>query len=137
RPLPLTPVSRHANYGIPVPIEGWEGHILDTWYSGIWGYLAATKAHASALGDPDGLAAWSDSETQIYEFIGFDCSFSHAVLWPALFLAHGNLNLPAQVVTNEFYQLEGDKFSTSRGHAIWGREFLRQVPADQLRFYLC
>lgn len=49
----------------------------------------------------------------------------------------GGLTLPAQVVINEFYRLEGDKFSTSRGHAIWGGEFLRRVNADALRFHLC
>jgi methionyl-tRNA synthetase len=138
RPLPRTTVARTAAYGIPVPVEGWDGYILDTWYSGIWGYLAATVALGTALGDADApLRAWADPDTRVYEFIGFDCSFSHALLWPALFLAHGDLKLPDQVVTNEFYRLEGDKFSTSRGHAIWGNDFLRRVPADQLRFYLC
>jgi methionyl-tRNA synthetase len=140
RPLPLTTVSREADYGVPVPLPEWEGHILDTWYSGIWGYLAATRSYAHAVGGPqapDGLEAWTDPTTRVYEFIGFDCSFSHALLWPALFLAHGGVTLPDQVVTNEFYRLEGDKFSTSRNHAIWGNEYLRRVPADQLRFYLC
>jgi methionyl-tRNA synthetase len=37
---------------------------------------------------------------------------------------------------NEFYRLDGLKFSTSRRHAIWGRELLAKVPADVLRFYL-
>jgi len=138
RPLPDTTVSRVADYGIGVPLPGWEGNILDTWYSGVWGYVAATAAYHRALGEPDaGPAAWRDPDTEVYEFIGFDCSFSHALLWPALFLAHGGLRLPGQVVTNEFYRLEGDKFSTSRGHAIWGGEFLRRVPADPVRFHLC
>jgi methionyl-tRNA synthetase len=137
-PLPRTAISREAGYGIPVPVDGWDGHILDTWFCGIWGYVAATVAHGAALGDAERpLRVWHDPDTKVYEFIGFDCSFSHAVLWPALFLARGGLTLPTQVVTNEFYRLEGDKFSTSRGHAIWGNQFLRQVPADQLRFYLC
>lgn len=138
RPLPATAVSREAPYGIPVPLTDWRGHILDTWYSGIWGYVAGTAAYFTALGDRDaGIRAWSDPDSEVIHFIGFDCSFSHALLWPALFLAHGDLHLPDHVVTNEFYRLEGDKFSTSRGHAIWGGEYLRRVPADTLRFYLC
>ncbi|HEY5834283.1 class I tRNA ligase family protein [Streptomyces sp.] len=138
RPLPLTTVSREADYGVPVPLPEFSGHILDTWYSGIWGYVAATVGYATALGEPEeALEAWADPATRVYEFIGFDCSFSHAILWPALFMAHGGFQLPEQVVTNEFYRLEGDKFSTSRDHAIWGNEFLRRVPADQMRFYLC
>ncbi|RNF83433.1 class I tRNA ligase family protein [Streptomyces botrytidirepellens] len=138
RDLPLTPISRRADYGIPVPLEGWEGHILDTWFSGIFGYIAATACLTAAEGAPDEWERlWSAPDTRIVNFIGFDCSFSHAVLWPALLMAHGGLTLPSQVVTNEFYRLEGDKFSTSRNHAVWGGEFLRQVSADALRFHLC
>ncbi|WP_179166427.1 class I tRNA ligase family protein [Streptomyces sp. CB03238] len=137
-PLPLTPVSREDGYGIPVPLPGWEGHILDTWFSGIFGYVAATAGLTRAEGEPElWERLWSDPATEVINFIGFDCSFSHAVLWPALLLAHGGLTLPAQVVTNEFYRLEGDKFSTSRNHAIWGSEFLTQVSADALRMHLC
>ncbi|MFD8790571.1 class I tRNA ligase family protein [Streptomyces vinaceus] len=138
RALPDTAISREADYGIPVPLPGWEGHVLDTWFSGIWGYAAGTARLAEANGDrSEWERLWTDPETRIVNFIGFDCSFSHAVLWPALLLAQGELTLPAQVVINEFYRLEGDKFSTSRGHAIWGGEFLRRVNADALRFHLC
>ncbi|MFF5447386.1 class I tRNA ligase family protein [Streptomyces sp. NPDC012888] len=138
RELPDTPISREADYGIPVPLPGWEGHILDTWFSGIWGYVAGTARLAEANGDADEWQRlWTDPDTRVVNFIGFDCSFSHAVLWPALLLAQGELTLPSQVVINEFYRLEGDKFSTSRGHAIWGGEFLRRVNADALRFHLC
>lgn len=137
RTLPDTPISREADYGIPVPLEGWEGHILDTWFSGIFGYAAATARLSEAHGDKgEWERLWTNPDTRIINFIGFDCSFSHAVLWPALLLAQGTLTLPSQVVINEFYRLEGDKFSTSRGHAIWGGEFLRRVNADALRFHL-
>jgi methionyl-tRNA synthetase len=138
RPLPLTAVSRQSDFGVPVPLAGWEGHVLDTWYSGIWGYVAATEALLAATGDRGAARRWwSDPDTAVVHFIGFDCSFSHAVLWPALFLAHGGFRLPEHVITNEFYLLEGDKFSTSRGHALWGGDVLARLPADPVRFFLC
>lgn len=138
RELPLTPVSRLSDYGVPVPLEGWDGHILDTWFSGVFGYVAATARLTAAQGEPElWERQWTDPETRIVNFIGFDCSFSHAVLWPALLMAEGTLTPPSQVVTNEFYRLEGEKFSTSRNHAVWGGEFLRQVSPDALRFHLC
>src|SRR5262249_59298464 len=124
-----TAVRREAGYGVPVPLPEWSGHILDTWYSGIWGYLAATVAYTTALGRPDdALATWADPRTRVFEFIGFDCSFSHAVLWPALLLAHGGFTLPDQVVTNEFYRLGGGQVSPSPGHALWGQPFLPRGP---------
>ena len=138
RGLPDVPISRLSGYGIPVPLEGWEGHILDTWFSGIFGYMASTAGYAEAMGAPDRWREiWTDERTRLIHFIGFDCSFSHAILWPCLLLALGGMPLPEQVVTNEFYRLEGDKFSTSRGHAIWGSDFLRRFHADALRYHLC
>jgi methionyl-tRNA synthetase len=136
--LPATPVSRISPYGVPVPLEGWEGHILDTWFSGIFGFVGATTAYGEAIGRPElWREAWSDPSGTIVHFIGFDCSFSHAILWPALMMARGGANVVDHVIPNEFYLLEGEKFSTSRGYAIWGFDLLAEVPADALRFYLC
>lgn len=136
--LPDVPVSRVYGYGIPVPVAGSQGQILDTWFSGIFGYQAATLGYTAALGRPDeGREIWSDPSTTLVNFIGFDCSFSHAVLWPALLIALDSPVLPRHILSNEFYHLEGGKFSTSRGHAIWGADFLREVPSDAARFHLC
>jgi methionyl-tRNA synthetase len=136
--LPDVPITRIAEYGIPVPLPGWEGHILDTWFSGIYGYMAATEGLGVARGEPDlAQRVWGADDTTLVHFIGFDCSFSHAVLWPAMLLAVGAPTVPRYVISNEFYHLEGEKFSTSRGHAIWGSEFLREITADAVRFHLC
>ena len=40
------------------------------------------------------------------------------------------------MVTNEFYRLDGEKFSSSREHAIWATDFAEQQPVDWVRFYL-
>jgi methionyl-tRNA synthetase len=138
RGLPDTPISRIADYGIQVPLPGWEGHILDTWFCGIFGYLAATAAYGEALGQPElWKDIWQDPETTLVQFIGFDCSFSHAVLWPALLIALGGYVLPRHIISNEFYNLDGAKFSTSRGHAIWGADLLAEAPPDAIRLHLC
>ena len=138
RPLPDVPFTRLDPLGIPVPLPGWEGHVLDTWFGGIWGYFAAAGTWAGAAGEPvTAEQLWKDPDTRIIHFLGFDCSFSHALFWPGLLLAHGDFRLPDEIITNEFYRLEGEKFSTSRGHAIWGGEFLREQPSDAVRFHLC
>src|SRR5262249_13982724 len=48
----------------------------------------------------------------------------------------GRYALPAQFVTNEFYELDNDKLSTSRGHVVWGRDLVAEVPRDLVRFHL-
>ncbi|WP_239503674.1 class I tRNA ligase family protein, partial [Stenotrophomonas maltophilia] len=39
-------------------------------------------------------------------------------------------------IANEFFRLDGSKFSTSRGHALWAGDFLRNHDADTLRYHL-
>ena len=55
----------------------------------------------------------------------------------ALLMAHeGRYELPRSIVSNEFYELENEKFSTSLGHVVYARDLLGAVPRDLIRFYL-
>lgn len=66
---------------------------------------------------------------------GFDNSFYYLLFIPALLRAmNPQAKLPNAIITNDFLQLEGLKFSTSREHAIWVNEFAGNV--DHLRLYL-
>ena len=70
-------------------------------------------------------------------FIGKDNVFFHAVMFPAMLMAHSeDYVLPENVPANEFLNLEGQKLSTSRGFAVWLPEFLEKFPADPLRYTL-
>ena len=53
-------------------------------------------------------------------------------------MAHGEYILPENVPANEFLNLEGNKFSTSKNWAIWLDEFLIDFPdmQDALRYTL-
>ncbi|WP_432123263.1 class I tRNA ligase family protein [Streptomyces sp. S1] len=131
--LPVVPVSGVADHGIPVPLPEWEGHVLDTAFSGVWGLVAATERLAEAYGEKDGaLPLWSDPDTRIVSFTGVDQLFAHVVLWPALLLAEGTLGLPARVVAGEDVRPRDAESS-----AVWGADFLRRTNADALRFHLC
>lgn len=75
------------------------------------------------------------AETWVHHF-GFDNAFYYLAYIPALLKAvNSGSRLPQAVVANEFLQLEGQKFSTSRGHAIWADEV--DANSDYLRLYLC
>jgi len=66
---------------------------------------------------------------------GFDNSFYYLLFIPALLKAlNSKAKLPDAVLTNEFLLLDDQKFSTSRGHAIWADEFVGD--SDLLRLYL-
>lgn len=128
-------VSRDLDWGVPVPVEGAEGKVLYVWFDAPIGYISNTKELL-----PDTWEKyWKDPETRIINFIGKDNIVFHCIVFPAMLMAYGdNYQLPDNVPSNEFLNLEGDKISTSRNWAIWLHEYLRDFPGKQdvLRYVL-
>jgi len=129
--LPDLAVTHVADWGIPVPAEGYENQRMFVWFEMAARYLAHAR-HLSTVDD-----YWKSPDAAIVQCFGFDNGFFYAVFLPALYMAFDSeLRLPSAYVMNEFYRLDGKKFSTSRRHAIWARELVAKVPADLVRFYL-
>ncbi len=132
-------VTRDLDWGIPVPLPGHEGKVLYVWFDAPIGYISSTKEWAEKIGQPEKWKEyWHDREgTKLVHFIGKDNTFFHALLFPACCQAHGDYVVATDVPANEFLNLEGQKFSTSRNHAVWLHDALERWPADYLRYYLC
>ena len=131
-------ISRDINWGIPVPVQGYEGKRIYVWFDAVIGYLAATKEWAAATGEPEAWHEWWDEDTscRTYYFIGKDNIFFHAISWPATLMGYGGLVLPYDVPANEWLTLEGDKLSTSRNWAVWLPDYLERYDPDPLRYML-
>jgi methionyl-tRNA synthetase len=56
------PITRDLDWGIPVPVDGWEGKCLYVWFEAVIGYLSATIEWAQLTGQPD---AWRDWWTDL------------------------------------------------------------------------
>lgn len=128
-------VSRDLDWGVPVPVEGAEGKVLYVWFDAPIGYISNTKELLPNTWEK----YWKDPETRIINFIGKDNIVFHCIVFPAMLMAYGdNYQLPDNVPSNEFLNLEGDKISTSRNWAIWLHEYLRDFPGKQdvLRYVL-
>ena len=80
---------------------------------------------------------WKDPDTKSYYFIGKDNIPFHSIVWPAMLMGYGGLNLPYNVPANEFLSLENRKFSTSQNWAVWVPDFLSRYDPDPLRYLLC
>jgi methionyl-tRNA synthetase len=145
------PITRDLDWGIPVPIEGWEGKCLYVWFEAVIGYLSASiewAAHNAARnnGQPEAWKQWwYQPETRTYYFIGKDNIPFHTVYWPGQLLGSGKLyggpddealNLPYDVPANEFMNMEGKKISGSRNWGVWGLDYLSRYDPDPLRYYL-
>ncbi|MFD1830220.1 methionine--tRNA ligase [Streptomyces desertarenae] len=124
--LPDIAVSHPADWGVPVPVAGFESQRIFVWFEMAPGYLWEYAPSGAALPDSGPV-----------QFFGFDNGYFHAVLFPALFLAYdAGIPLPRAFVVNEFYQLDGLKFSTSRRHAVWAHEALAETGPDVLRYHV-
>jgi len=137
-------VTRDLPWGIPVPADVAEkagvnatGKVIYVWFEAPIGYISATKEWAIKQGDPDlWKKYWLDKNTHLVHFIGKDNIVFHCLIFPAMLMGHGDFVLPANVPANEFLNIKGLKFSTSRGIALWVDDFLKKYPADSLRYTL-
>jgi methionyl-tRNA synthetase len=143
-------ITRDLDWGVPVPVEGWEGKRLYVWFEAVIGYLSAAIEWARLQDTPDAWHDWwTNPEARGYYFIGKDNIPFHAVIWPAQLIGagewfsqifeerpHAPLTLPYDVPANEFMNLEGKKISGSRNWAVWGLDFLSRYDPDALRYYL-
>ncbi|MDX1670790.1 MAG: methionine--tRNA ligase [Balneolaceae bacterium] len=130
-------MTRDLQWGVNVPVEGFEEKVLYVWFDAPIGYISATKEWAEEQGDPDRWKQyWQDDETRLIHFIGKDNIVFHCIIFPMLLMLHGDYVLPENVPANEFLNLEGKKFSTSRGWAVWLEDFLEDFEPDLLRYVL-
>ena len=143
------PITRDLDWGIPVPVEGWDGKRLYVWFEAVIGYLSAAVEWAHLSGNTEAWKDWwTDPAAKSFYFIGKDNIFFHTAMWPAELMGAGDqflrifaeedgtLVLPYDVPANQFMNLEGRKISGSRNWAVWGRDALTRYDPDALRYYL-
>ena len=132
-------VTRDLEWGIPVPVEGAEGKVLYVWFDAPIGYISNTIELCQAQPEKYGNWEqwWKQQDTRMIHFIGKDNIVFHCIVFPSMLKAQG-YNLPDNVPSNEFLNLEGDKISTSRNWAVWLNEYLDDFPGKQdvLRYVL-
>lgn len=129
-------ITRDIDWGVPVPVEGFENKRLYVWFEAVIGYLSASKQWADLSGDKDAWQPfWTDS-VKSYYFIGKDNIPFHTLIWPAMLMGYEGLNLPYDVPSNEFLGIEGKKLSTSKNWAVWLPDYLSRYDPDPLRYIL-
>jgi methionyl-tRNA synthetase len=130
-------ITRDIDWGIPVPLPDAEGKVLYVWFDAPIGYISSSVEWAQKAGRPDAWRDyWCDDKTRLVHFIGKDNIVFHAIVWPAMLMAHEGFILPAEIPANEFLNIEGQKISTSRNWAVWANDYLDVFPPDPLRYYL-
>ena len=144
------PVTRDLDWGVRVPVAGYEERDdkrIYVWMDAVVGYLSACVEWAAGRGEPDAWRLWWQSpEARHYYFMGKDNIVFHSVIWPSQLIGYGTggelgggravLDLPYDIVSSEFLTMEGKQFSTSRNVVIRVGDFLDRYSPDSLRYYL-
>ncbi|MBI4878636.1 MAG: methionine--tRNA ligase [Planctomycetes bacterium] len=144
-----------------------EEKVLYVWFDAPIGYISATALWArEKAGDPERWRRYwirpkgEEGSTRLIHFLGKDNIPFHCIIFPAMLawqetgregieavraalgsvLGPGENEafvLPENVPANEFYNLEGRKFSTSDGWYIDPADFRARYDMDTARFALC
>ncbi len=134
--IPDRCASRSLNWGIDIPIKGYEDKKIYGWFENVWGYVTASKKYCENH-NLDWENFWKqDKNNKIYLVHAKDNIPFHTVIFPSLLLAtKENYKLPDKIVSDEYVTIEGEKLSKSKGNYISIRHLLNRYPADAIRYY--
>src|SRR5690606_2836243 len=135
------PITRDIDWGIKIPLEGWEDKKMYVWFEAVMGYFTASVEWANNVaGDSDAWKNWwYNPDALNYNLLGKENFPFHTVIWQSDLIWFGNLyeddasntlTLHYDVRANEFMNIEGRKFSRSRNWAIWLPDVLERYQPD-------
>jgi len=130
------PISRDMEWGISVPVEGYEDKKIYVWFEAVIGYLSTSIKWAEES-DGDWTKFWKNPDAEHYYFLGKDNIPFHTIIWPAMLMGYDEeLNLPYDVPANQYMRIGGEQLSTSRGTIVSLPEILDDFSSDAVRYYI-
>ena len=126
-------ISRDAPYfGFEIPDA--PGKYFYVWLDAPIGYMASHKNLCERDGTDFDTYWNSDSEAELYHFIGKDIINFHGLFWPAM-LSSAGYRTPTAIYAHGFLTVNGTKMSKSRGTFIKARTYLDHLDAEYIRYY--
>ena len=128
-------ISRDAPYfGFEIPDA--PGKYFYVWLDAPVGYMASFKNLCDRIGIDFDEYFKTDSQTEMYHFIGKDILYFHALFWPAMLHFSGH-RTPTGVYAHGFLTFDGQKMSKSRGTFITAKSYLEQgLNPEWMRYYI-
>jgi len=130
-------VTRDLDWGIEIPVDGFEDKRMYVWIEAVLGYLTATQRYCEENG-----LNWenfwkNDNNIRMYMCHGKDNITFHTVILPALLLAlNDNFHLPDVMVATQYLNINSEKISKSKGNAISVSEIMEKYNTESLRYYM-
>ncbi|KYK27573.1 methionine--tRNA ligase [Thermoplasmatales archaeon SG8-52-1] len=131
-------ITRDIDWGVKIPIEGFDDKRIYVWFDAVIGYLAASKEWSQKIGESDKWEEWwINKKAKHYYFLAKDNIPFHTLIWPSILMGYDeSLELPYDIPANEYLRLKGEQFSKSRGTAVWVPDIIQKFDVDAVRYYL-
>ena len=134
--LPDRAVTRDLDWGVEVPLPGYDTKRVYVWFEAVLGYLTACKKVCEEKGISFEEFMKKDSGLSAYYVHGKDNIPFHTVIFPALQLAiDPEMQLPTHIVSSEYVNMNDEKMSKSKGNLISVHDLAENYPVDAVRFY--
>jgi methionyl-tRNA synthetase len=150
-------ITRDMDFGVPVPIDGWDGKVIYVWVEAVVGYLSAAIEWAKNIGDESRWEDfWKNEKSKHYYFIAGGNTQFHTIIWPAELMGYSEkyesdelwekyklpgerrrekLELPYDVPSNRMLLYKGKKMSKGDNHMISADEAYEKYGPDLVRFF--
>lgn len=136
--LPDKAVTRNLNWGIDIPVEGFEDKRMYVWVEAVLGYLTAAQQVCNKYG-----WNWEDfwkknnsNNSLSYMVHGKDNITFHTIILPGLLLAlDDNYKLPEKMVASQYLNINQEKISKSKGNGITIDDMIEKFDVDMIRYY--
>lgn len=128
-------LTRQLDWGVEIPIDGFEDKRMYVWFEAVLGYFTAGERVAKERGE-DFYKFITDKNTKSYYVHGKDNIVFHTIILPALLEAiDPEINKPNMVVACEYLNMGNDKMSKSKGNIITVNSLLANFDSDSIRYY--
>ncbi len=131
-------VTRDLDWGIDIPLDGYEDKKMYVWIEAVLGYLTDTMK----LADDGKIDSWEQfwkegNNNKIYMCHGKDNIVFHSIIFNGLLLAlKEDFHLVDVIVSTEYLNINDEKISKSKGNGITTLEMLEKYNSDSLRFHI-
>lgn len=130
-------VTRDLDWGVEIPLSGYETKRMYVWIEAVLGYLTDTMKLAEENG-----FNWEDfwkegHNNKIYMCHGKDNIVFHSIIFNGLLAGlEDNFHLVDVIVSTEYLNINDEKISKSKGNGITALEMLEKYNTDSLRFHI-
>lgn len=131
-------VTRQLDWGVEVPVDGYDDKRIYVWIEAVLGYLTAGKKYAQSQNiNFDEFLSKENDNLRTYFVHGKDNIPFHTIIFPALISGLSkSYQLPKYIISSGYVNMNDEKMSKSKGNLITVDELVDKFNADSIRYYM-